>query len=560
MKFIVALLIALSTVNAGFFQMEKALVNENRHLLKSSRALETKSHEVIFAVKPKNLVSLEKVLMEVSTPKSSRYGKHLSRKEVADLTSNPEATAAIKAYLLANGAEIVKTTKYGEYITARGNIALWEKLFSTTFFDFQNRLDIAATPVTRSLDYSIDDSLVNYVEAVFQTSQLPPLMHSKIAPKKMTGVLAGSTVVPSLLNSYYNITSNKGNSLASQAVFETIGQYYSEDDLALFEKNYNLPAESIAVDIGGFESDTICAGDPNTCAEANLDVQYMIAISQGTPTTYWYEPAADSFLAWITAVADSDSPPLVNSISYGSTESALPKSLVNQFNTEAMKVGAMGISIFVSSGDDGAAGSGARGSPANCGYEPSFPATSPYITAVGATQGAESNSAEVVCSASTGGVITSGGGFSTKFAAPSYQTDAIANYLKTASPAPVSGFVTTGRGYPDLSLAGWNYQVVIGGATYSLSGTSASSPSVAAMVSLVNAARLTAGKSPLGFLNPAIYSEYASFTKDVTVGDNTCTASVVCCSQGFSAAPGWDPVTGFGSVNFGLMYNTLMNL
>lgn len=95
-----------------------------------------------------------------------------------------------------------------------------------------------------------------------------------------------------------------------------------------------------------------------------------------------------------------------------------------------------------------------------------------------ATQGPENNAQEVVCSSKTGGVITSGGGFSTKFTAPSWQTAAIALYMSTVSTKPVTGYVTNGRGYPDLSLAGYNYQVIIGGKTYSLSGTSASSPSL----------------------------------------------------------------------------------
>lgn len=250
----------------------------------------------------------------------------------------------------------------------------------------------------------------------------------------------------------------------------------------------------------------------------------------------------------------------MNSISYGSTESSLPSSLTTQFNTEAAKLGVLGVTVFVSSGDDGAAGSGARNAPKSCAYQPSFPATSPYVTAVGATQGPESNTAEVVCSSKTKGVITSGGGFSTKYAAPSWQTAAIAGYFKVASPAPVSGYAATGRGYPDLSLAGLDYNVVVGLNTYAVSGTSASSPTLAAFVSLINAGRLAANKPALGFLNPSIYSLHAAFEKDVTVGDNLCTAGANCCTQGYYAAPGWDPATGFGSVNFGKFYDTLFNL
>jgi tripeptidyl-peptidase-1 len=111
-----------------------------------------------------------------------------------------------------------------------------------------------------------------------------------------------------------------------------------------------------------------------------------MAISQSTPTTYWYDGATDSFLDWITAVGNTPNPPLVNSISYGAIETSLPKYFANQFNTEAAKLGVQGVSIFVSSGDDGVANFNARGAAANCAYNPSFPASSPYVTAVGATQ------------------------------------------------------------------------------------------------------------------------------------------------------------------------------
>jgi len=77
--------------------------------------------------------------------------------------------------------------------------------------------------------------------------------------------------------------------------------------------------------------------------------------------------------------------------------------------------------------------------------------------------GLETNSAEIVCSSSTGSVITSGGGFSNFYGMPSYQKQAVTNYFSTVSPAPVSGYNRTGRGIPDVSLAGSCYYVVVGG-------------------------------------------------------------------------------------------------
>jgi tripeptidyl-peptidase I len=518
-------------------------------------------HEVVFAVKQRNLEKMEKLFHEVSDPRSPKYGQFWTREQVAALTANPIATEKINQFLGDNGATVVKSTTYGEYITAIAPISTWSKLFATKFYNFEH--ESKAKTVARCAEYSLPKELVEYVEGVFNTVQLPSPVPLRASPiLKSNSTLPSKTITPDVINSYYHVTSNVGNSLASQSLFESLEQYYSPADLATFEANYNIPSQEVTTDIGGYESDSVCTSDPNSCAEANLDVQYLIAVSQVTPTTYWYEGATDSFLAWIKAVADTTNPPLVHSISYGSIETSLPAFFANSFNTEAMKLGVQGVSVLVSSGDDGVANFQARTNPKKCGYNPSFPASSPYVTAVGATQGPESGSTEIACTSDAGGVITTGGGFSTIFTAPDYQTDAIKGYFSTlsADQQPAAGYATTGRGYPDISMAGYNYEVVIGGSTYKVSGTSASSPVVAGFVSLVNAARLASGKKPLGFLNRAIYQSGALITNDITSGKNNCTASIVCCDEGFSAAAGWDPLTGFGSLDYAKFYKVFFNL
>ena len=54
--------------------------------------------------------------------------------------------------------------------------------------------------------------------------------------------------------------------------------------------------------------------------------------------------------------------------------------------SQAIKLGVMGVSIVASSGDDGANSYEARGNKANCGYNPVWPASCPFITSVGSTQ------------------------------------------------------------------------------------------------------------------------------------------------------------------------------
>ena len=174
-------------------------------------------------------------------------------------------------------------------------------------------------------------------------------------------------------------------------------------------------------------------------------------------------------------------------------------------------------------------------------------------------QGIESNATEVVCQTNTGGGITSGGGFSDYFPQPTWQSAAVSNYFSSLATAPYPGYNRGGRGYPDLSAAGYNYAVTVGGQVNHYDGTSASAPVVAGMISLVNAARLRAGRSSVGWIHPILYASFKQFTKDVTSGDNHC-AMGGCCAQGFSAAPGWDPVSGLGVLNFKQFKTFMMSI
>lgn len=137
-----------------------------------------------------------------------------------------------------------------------------------------------------------------------------------------------------------------------------------------------------------------------------------------------------------------------------------------------------------------------------------------------------------------------------------------------AGQTPFVGYNSTGRGFPDVSLAGYQYAVVIGGNLYSVSGTGSSSSVVAGLFSNINAARIAAGKGSIGWVNPALYKNSNSFVNDITSGNNQCTSAFVvgapdgfvCCDQGFFTAPGWDPVTGLGSLNYGKMESAFLAL
>ena len=262
---------------------------------------------------------------------------------------------------------------------------------------------------------------------------------------------------------------------------------------------------------------------------------------------------------------------------------------------EFMKMGLRGLSVFVASGDDGIGSMGIRDNQEeSCAVsQPEWPAGSPYITSVGATQLTNQHSpiceqlyaggvlelpvqcqnlAETTCSSTIGGVITSGGGFSNVYSRAEYATwqeAAVEKYLNVdgATPTEPNYFNQAGRAYPDVSAYGSNYFVYLDGQIVRESGTSASTPAFAAMVTLWNDMRLAYGMPPLGFMNPFLYqigAEHPEAYYDVTTGNNACGAGhsiddINCCDQYYSASASWDAVTGWGTPRFDVIANLVIN-
>jgi len=313
------------------------------------------------------------------------------------------------------------------------------------------------------------------------------------------------------------------------------------------------------------------------------------------PTTYWAVAGGtygqEPFLNWTLQMANSTDLPLVHSLSYGENEKDYSDEYEARMNLEFMKLGLRGITLLVATGDTGVQGAAQQGgSPPSCKpFLPVWPASSPYVTAVGGTQfsfrtqeacwtdvyslgtPASINFAcpdldvgEIVSSADTGAMITSGGGFSNKFAMPAYQRLAVEEYLRQGNSTLTTGFLppaeyfnATGRGYPDISAVGQNVPVVFNGTLQMTGGTSASTPIVAGIFALINDRRLASGKPPLGFINPWLYQTYRKKPQafsDVKYGNNSggnrLLPTYTSCEYGFTAIPGWDAASGLGSPDF----------
>jgi tripeptidyl-peptidase-1 len=137
----------------------------------------------------------------------------------------------------------------------------------------------------------------------------------------------------------------------------------------------------------------------------------------------------------------------------------------------------------------------------------------------------------LVCTGIFGGVITSGGGFSdvlNRSSSAPWQETVVNNYLKAANayaypPMNTGYFNAEGRGYPDVATYGSNYFIVLKGQLTRESGTSASAPVFAAMVTLWNDIRLAYGKPPMGFIAPFLYDIYMNNPDafhDIVTGNN----------------------------------------
>ena len=295
-------------------------LHTHRRLSMVERANADKMHDVVFAVRQKNLDKVNSILMDISDPESPNYGQFMTRAEVAALTMNLDGRDKLLEYLKGVGADVVSQTVYGEYVIARAPISVWEGLFGTTFSTYRlhDRHTDATVEVVRTEEYSLPRSLHEHVSFAMNTVQMPvtafPSTRKRMvrksekkgakAPSGVMNVEAdgksrsglkpadrppygwdreqdeyhppyiAASVTPATLRKVYSIPSNIGSPLVTQAVFQTDNQTYSPQDLFTFERMYSIKEHDVSRVIGGHKADLACTyDDGEICGEANLDVQ-----------------------------------------------------------------------------------------------------------------------------------------------------------------------------------------------------------------------------------------------------------------------------------------------
>ncbi|KAH9035172.1 subtilisin-like protein [Lactarius deliciosus] len=521
--------------------------------------------EIHIALKAKNENALIDALYQVSSPGHPKHGAHLSREEVAELVAPPsDVLELVNAWLGHHGVppSAISTRHGGSWLTVIGvPVPRANELLSASY-QLYRHIGTNDT-VLRTLSYGLPPRLVEHVQNVapathfgFPRTQLHEQLmrhdgaagvQKKVPAGELGTVLSsrqGPYVTPSFLRWLYK-TSNYVPFAADRNVLGIVGfrgNYPSPGDLRQFMNEYLFDATSAAYSVVEIKGGGYDPGKPDP--EANLNMQYTSAMAFPTPRIFYSTGGSDivgedPFINWLDYALDLSSVPQTVSTPYGLPEYEIPPDYAIYLCNLYARLGARGASVLFASGNDGVG----RG---NCLFSdgfgnsrvqfiPTFPSTCPWVTSVGGTTG---YNPEIAAS-------LSGGGFSAYFPRPPYQNRAVTTFLQSLGNRYNGLYNPRGRGVPDIALQAINFRIVSNTQSLKVRGTSCSTPTAAGIISLLNDYRISNGKAPLGFLNVWLYGICLEGLNDITSGSNP-----GCNTDGFSAVPGWDPVTGLGSLDF----------
>lgn len=542
----------------------------------------------------------------MSDPYHARYGQHLSQEEANVLLQPSAHTFNSVVDWLADNEITSDQLSYRSdrpWIGVSLPIAKIESLIDAEYYAFQ-RGD--GETVYRSLSYSLPAALHDEIDVIQPTNSflikagLPERgsssnIRNTLARRDTTATTPPfcdpSYVTPPCLRALYGTTDYQPDaSLKNSIGFASFdGQFTDQKMVTDFLARWRPDARGATLQVNavaGAPNDAQPSSDSNPLpvgreSEANHDAEILTSLGyplQVTEYSYggqgpmvqstnfntsspdgYIEPWAD----WLAYMYSLTTLPTVLSISYGEQEQNLPVEYATRVCRELGALGARGVSILVSTGDHGVGAAGrckAGMSTTQGAFQPNFPASCPYVTAVGGTEGFGQELAAV-----REGSFAGGGGFSNVFPMPAYQSNAVKKYLQVFSstfPEYTSNgnafYNANGRGLPDISahalrLAYTGPAADGSEANSTISGTSASAPIAAAIIGLLNDVRLKNNKPVLGFLNPWLYGPAANAFTDVTQGINFGCPELGMNGNtpvGFNAAPGWDAATGLGVPDF----------
>jgi uncharacterized protein (TIGR03437 family) len=506
---------------------------------------------------------LNQLLASQQNPSSANFHKWLTPEEFGNRFGlSASDTSKVTAWLQSEGLTVKQTARGRNWLAFSGTAAQVSRALGTSIHRYEVN---GEAHIANSSEPSVPEAIADVAGGFMGLDDF----HLKAAPTKFVPVPDPSYnrgtahyLVPEDFATIYDLAPlyQAGYDGAGQSISIVGASDILLSDIRSFRTRYNLPANDPK--LVPYDTDPGFNGNQ---VEANLDLEWSGAIAPRATIYYVYGP--DPLIATIAAV-DLNAAPIL-SISFGNCEIEFPSLL---YRTVAQQGNAQGITTVTASGDTGAAGCDRQDLEtfATRGQAATFPGNLPEVTGVGGTQfndangnywattnTANSGSAlsyipEVVWNESAPGfgLAASSGGASFLVTKPDWQ----------AGPGvPQDG----ARDIPDVALAAavhTAYFITYQGGLGAVGGTSASSPSLAGILALLNQYQIKKGfqtTAGLGNINPQLYRLAQSAPgvfHDITSGDNIvpCAQGTPDCltgSFGYTAGPGYDLATGLGSID-----------
>ena len=449
--------------------------------------------------------------------------------------ADPADLAKVEAFARAHGLVVVESSAARRSVFLAGTAAQFAAAFGTKIDHFEHD---GGTYRGRTGTLTVPADLADVVEGVFGIDNRPAARPHFQRRKSAPGIAphaAAATFTPIDLAKLYNFPTGVDGSGECIAIIE-LGGGFRPGDIQTYFQNLGLPVPNvlaISVD-GGTNAPTTADSDDG---EVMLDIEVAAAVAPKAKIVVYFAPNTDKgFLDAITmATNDATNNPSVISISWGSAEKNWTVQAMTSMDQAFQTAAALGVTVCIAAGDAGSGDENPdRGTPDGLAHA-DFPGSSPFALCCGGTRliaSGTSISNETVWNDDPTRSST-GGGVSDFFAVPAYQNTAHV-------PPSINPGGRKGRGVPDVAgdadpVTG--YDVRVDGQNFTIGGTSAVAPLWAGLIALLNQ-KLA---SRVGFLNPLLYGPVVgtgSF-RDIISGNN----------GGYSAKPGWDACTGWGTPN-----------
>lgn len=439
-------------------------------------------------------------------------------------------------------------TRYGLLVTRQSPLVIWvqgtfEAASRTLSIGFQFRQGSAGRVFRPTEEPEVPDALAGRIAAIVGLENVVTLSALWRRPTRTDALAnAGQGFFPDDLKKAYQFPVPFDGTGQCIGLLE-FSNGYSVSDVHDFWSMMGISAPTLDfVSVDGTPND---GGANPQDMEATLDVEWAGAMAPGAHLVVYEASSGTSdqsfglsvLKALDYAVHDTVHRPSVLSISYGDAEGHFPSRELTAWDTVMAEGGLAGITTFVASGDQGAYGINGPGRPVR---HVDAPASCPHAMAVGGTHlelNADGSIRRETGWTDTNNNGASGGGISQLFGVPPYQA---------SLSLPIPAGEHPGRGVPDVAANAdpdTGYAVMFQGSMTVVGGTSAASPLWAALWVRLNQARVGIHKGPIGSSHGDVYNlGPTSAFHDITVGNNSYNGVA-----GYSCAPGWDAVTGWGS-------------